>query len=93
MVKASEERHHGTPMKSKATHTRSKSTAKASVKASNGHTAHPEPSAHGFTPSTEAVAIRAYLNYENNGAVDGHDVEHWLAAEAALRAEQNHAHK
>jgi hypothetical protein len=45
-----------------------------------------------FVPSVEAVAVRAYLNYENHGTSDGHDVEDWLAAEAALCAEQHLAH-
>ena len=33
------------------------------------------------TPTLEEVADRAYLNYENHGAADGHDVEDWLTAE------------
>ncbi|MBK8039855.1 MAG: DUF2934 domain-containing protein [Verrucomicrobiaceae bacterium] len=67
-------------------------TSKSASKANNGHAAHPSPSAHAFTPSAEAVAARAYLNYQNHGAAHGHDVEDWLAAEAALCAEQGLAH-
>jgi len=64
----------------------------ANGKASNGKSVHASPSAHAFIPSAEAVALRAYLLYENHGAAHGHDVDHWLAAEAALRAEQGLAH-
>jgi hypothetical protein len=42
-----------------------------------------------FTPSPDEVARRAYLNYVNQGAQPGHDVQHWLAAEAQLLAERN----
>jgi len=64
----------------------------ANGKAINGKAVHTSPSAQSFVPSTEAVALRAYLLYENHGAAHGHDVEDWLAAEAALRAEQGLAH-
>jgi hypothetical protein len=43
------------------------------------------------TPTSEEVADRAYLNYENHGAADGHDVEDWLRAEGELIAERQHA--
>jgi hypothetical protein len=43
------------------------------------------------TPTPEEVADRAYLNYENHGAADGHDVEDWLRAEGELIAERQHA--
>ena len=43
----------------------------------------------GFVPSPDEVARRAYLNYVNQGAQPGHDVQHWLAAEAQLIAERN----
>jgi hypothetical protein len=88
MVKAWEAQQHGLPMKPNTPPTSSKNATKAT----NGHAAHPSPSAHAFAPSAEAVAIRAYLNYQNHGAADGHDVEDWLAAEAALSAEQGLAH-
>jgi hypothetical protein len=88
MFKAQEQPHPESPMKSTATHHRSKSTAKAG----NSHTTHPVPSTLAFKPSAEAVAIRAYQNFEINGAIHGHDVEHWLTAEAALQAEQGHTH-
>jgi hypothetical protein len=42
-----------------------------------------------FVPSPDEVARRAYLNYVNQGAQPGHDVQHWLAAEAQLLAERN----
>jgi hypothetical protein len=48
-----------------------------------------DPSAIGFVPSRDEVARRAYLNYVNQGAQPGHDVQNWLAAEAQLIAERN----
>jgi CRISPR/Cas system endoribonuclease Cas6 (RAMP superfamily) len=55
-----------------------------------------------FTPSPDEVARRAYFAYENKGSLQGHEVQHWLAAEAELIAErqltrthgfQHHPHK
>ena len=37
-----------------------------------------------FAPSPEAVARRAYEIYENQGSHPGHEVKHWLEAEAQL---------
>ena len=42
-----------------------------------------------FTPPTDEVARRAYFSYENEGSLPGHDVQHWLKAEAELIAERN----
>jgi hypothetical protein len=42
-----------------------------------------------FAPSPDEVARIAYLNYVNQGAQPGHDVQHWLEAEAQLIAERN----
>jgi len=42
-----------------------------------------------FTPSPDEVARRAYFAYENERSQPGHDVEHWLKAEADLIAERN----
>ena len=42
-----------------------------------------------FAPSKEEVARRAYFNYVNAGSQPGHDVQHWLAAEAHLFAERD----
>jgi len=41
-----------------------------------------------FTPSPDEVARKAYFAYENEGSRPGHDVQHWLAAEADLIAER-----
>jgi len=41
-----------------------------------------------FTPSPDEVARRAYFAYENQGSLPGHEVQHWLAAEAELIAER-----
>ena len=38
-------------------------------------------------PSPGEVATRAYFNYLNQGSLPGHDVRHWLEAEAQLLAE------
>jgi hypothetical protein len=35
-------------------------------------------------PSPEAVARRAYAIYERQGSQPGHEVKHWLEAEAQL---------
>jgi len=40
-----------------------------------------------FSPTEDEVAYRAYLNYQNHGGADGHDVENWLRAESELIAE------
>jgi hypothetical protein len=42
-----------------------------------------------FAPSPDEVARRAYFTYVNQGSLDGHEVQHWLAAEAELIAERN----
>jgi len=42
-----------------------------------------------FTPAPDEVARRAYFSYVNQGSLDGHEVQHWLAAEAELIAERN----
>jgi hypothetical protein len=35
------------------------------------------------------VARKAYFVYENEGSQPGHEVQHWLKAEAELIAERN----
>jgi hypothetical protein len=47
------------------------------------------PSETAFTPSPDEVARRAYFSYENTGSLPGHEVQHWLQAEADLIAERN----
>jgi len=42
-----------------------------------------------FAPTADEVARRAYFSYLNHGAGPGHDVQHWLVAEAELLAERN----
>ena len=42
-----------------------------------------------FTPSPDEVARKAYFAYENQGSQPGHDVQHWLKAEADLIADRN----
>lgn len=39
-----------------------------------------------FIPAPDEVAKQAYFNYVNEGSESGHDVQHWLAAEAQLVA-------
>ena len=41
-----------------------------------------------FAPSPDEVARKAYFSYENEGSLPGHDVQHWLSAEAELLAER-----
>jgi len=42
-----------------------------------------------FVPEPDEVARKAYFAYENNGSQPGHEVQHWLQAEADLIAERN----
>ena len=42
-----------------------------------------------FIPAPDEVARRAYFTFENQGSVSGHEVQHWLDAEAELIAERN----
>ena len=42
-----------------------------------------------FAPSPDEVARRAYFSYVNQGSLPGHDVQHWLEAEAQLLEERN----
>jgi len=42
-----------------------------------------------FAPAPDEVARRAYFTYVNQGSLEGHEVQHWLAAEAELIAERN----
>jgi hypothetical protein len=42
-----------------------------------------------FIPSPDEVARKAYFAYENDGSQPGHEVQHWLKAEADLTAERN----
>jgi hypothetical protein len=42
-----------------------------------------------FAPSADEVERRAYFSYVNQGSRPGHDVQHWLVAEAELLAERN----
>ena len=42
-----------------------------------------------FVPSPDEVARKAYFSYVNQGSLPGHDVQHWLEAEAHLLAERN----
>ena len=42
-----------------------------------------------FTPSPDEVARRAYFTYVNQGSRPGHEVQHWLKAEADLIAERD----
>jgi len=42
-----------------------------------------------FWPSPDEVARRAYFTFVNQGSRPGHDVQHWLDAEAELIKERN----
>ena len=42
-----------------------------------------------FVPSPDEVARKAYFTYVNQGSLPGHEVQHWLEAEAELIAERN----
>jgi len=47
------------------------------------------PAEKAFVPSPDEVARRAYFSYENTGSLPGHEVQHWLTAEAELITERN----
>jgi len=47
------------------------------------------PKSLGCEASPDEVARRAYFTYVNQGSLPGHDVQHWLEAEAQLLAERN----
>ena len=51
-------------------------------------TADLSPNEMDFTPTPDEVARRAYFTYVNQGSQDGHEVQHWLQAEAELIAER-----
>jgi len=42
-----------------------------------------------FVEATDEIARRAYFTYVNQGSKPGHEVQHWLQAEAELIAERN----
>jgi hypothetical protein len=42
-----------------------------------------------FAPSADEVARRAYFSYVNQGSLPGHDIQHWLEAEAQLLVERS----
>jgi len=42
-----------------------------------------------FVPAPDEVARKAYFSYVNQGSSSGHEVQHWLVAEAELIAERN----
>jgi hypothetical protein len=41
-----------------------------------------------FAPAPDEVARKAYFSYVNQGSSQGHEVQHWLEAEAQLLAER-----
>ena len=42
-----------------------------------------------FVPSPDEVAKKAYFSFVNQGSRPGHEVQHWLTAEAELIADRN----
>ena len=49
----------------------------------------PNPAGNDFSAFGDEVARRAYFSYVNQGSKPGHDVQHWLEAEAHELAERN----
>jgi hypothetical protein len=39
-------------------------------------------------PTHDEIALEAYCLYEQSGAEDGHDLDHWFEAERRLRARE-----
>ena len=64
-------------------------TQKPAGAAQPGGTANLSPSEVAFVPAPDEVARKAYFSYVNQGSSSGHEVQHWLAAEAELIAERN----
>ncbi len=64
-----------------------KAATKAEARPTSGAIVNPEDKY--FAPSVDEVARRAYFSYANQGSLPGHDVQHWLKAEADLIAERN----
>ena len=54
-------------------------------------TSRPVPNGHEsvYTPPQDEVAKKAYIAYENERSQPGHDIDHWLKAEAELIAIHN----
>ena len=48
-----------------------------------------DPASLVFAPDPDEVARRAYFTFLNHGSPMGHDVQHWLTAEAEMIAERN----
>jgi hypothetical protein len=48
-----------------------------------------DPNETNFAVSADEVERRAYFSYVNQGSQPGHDVQHWLEAEAQLLAERD----
>ena len=46
-----------------------------------------------FVPDPSEVARRAYFSFVNEGCPMGHDVQHWLTAEAEMIAERDKTRK
>jgi hypothetical protein len=42
-----------------------------------------------FAPSPDVVARKSYFSYVNQGSSQGHEVQHWLEAEAQLLAKRD----
>ena len=40
-------------------------------------------------PPADEISNRAYFSYLNQGSLPGHDVQHWLEAEAEFLGERN----
>jgi hypothetical protein len=70
-------------------HTNSPQNSKPAAISSSAASATPAQNEIEFAPSPDEVARKAYFAYTNQGSLPGHDVQHWLAAEAELIAERN----
>lgn len=54
-----------------------------------GRVAELERNEAGFAHSPDEIARKAYFAYVNQGSLPGHEVQHWLKAEAELIAERD----
>jgi hypothetical protein len=62
---------------------------KTAIASKSNEVAPPAKDETAFVPSADEVARRAYFTYVNEGSQPGHEVQHWLEAEAQLLKERN----
>lgn len=80
---------HVSPMKHKSSAPDQKQKPEPVSVVRQGRATDSDQNGDSFVTSPDEVARRAYFAYVNQGSLPGHEVQHWLAAEAELIAERN----